>query len=157
MSPTASSAKPSEQKPTTPQTEPSAFLTRFDSANELMWLPYRTMFDFFRRAHSSTTQLLDTQRKFDDDLREIVRSQQDLFMNLSDRFFNLLSGIGTETSATELYGKSIEQFQDTTLATMREIGAAVAAAQASSFEALSHQLHSDEPESSNGHGRETAH
>jgi hypothetical protein len=157
MSSTAPSAKPTEQKPAIPQTEPSTFQTRFDSANELMWLPYRTMFDFLRRAHSSATQMLDTQRKFDEDLREIVRSQQDLFTSLSGRFLNLLSGIGTETSATESYGKSIEQFQDTTLATMREIGAAVAAAQASSFEALSHQLHSDEPESSNGHSRETAH
>lgn len=156
MSPTTSSAKPIEDKPAQ-KAESSAFPIRFDNASDLMWLPYRTMVDLVRRNHSSAIEVLDIQRKFGDGLRDIVRSQQDLFLNLSERFFNLLSGTGTETPATELYGKPLEHLQDATLATMREIGAAVAAAQASSLDALQRQMHLDHPQSADGHGHETAH
>jgi len=156
MSPTTSSATPIEDKPTR-KAESSAFPIRFDSANELMWLPYRTMFDLARRNHATAMEVLNIQRKFGDRLSDIIRSQQDLFLNLSGRFFNLLSGVGSETPAAELYGKPLDHLQDATLATMQEIGAAVAAAQASSFEALERQMHLDQPESADGHGHETAH
>lgn len=154
MSPTTSPVKPVEDRP---KAEPSAFPMTFEGASELLWLPYRMMFDVVRRNHSTAIEVLNVQRELGDGLRDIVRSQQDLFLNLSERFFNLLSGIGTETPAAELYGKPLDRLQDATLATMREIGAAVAAAQASSFEALERQMHLDQPESADGHGQETAH
>ena len=154
MSSTSTSAEPVENKPTE-KPETPAF--PFEGARELVSLPYRTMFDLLRRNHTSALEMLNIHRKCADDLREIFRSQQDLFFNLSERVLNRLSGIGTDKEADNLYGKTLEDLQETTLATMREIGAAVAAAQASSFEALSHQMHSGLPESSNGHGRETSH
>ena len=156
MSSTTSSTTPDENKAIS-TAEPSGFPTTFEGASELIWLPYRTMFHFLSRNHSSTLQMLNFHRKCGDDLREIVRTQQDLFLNLSERFLNQLSGIGTETGSSEL-GKSLDQLQDTTLATMREIGEAVVAAQASSFEAIKQQMHLDQSEGPNGHHtRETAH
>lgn len=156
MSPTTSPTKSTEDN-ASPKPEASAFATQFQAASELGWLPYHAALDLFRHSQSSAMEILSLQRKFGDDLRDMVRAQQDLLLNLSRRLLDQLTGIGTGTPATELYAKSLDQLQDTTLATMREIGAAVTAAQASSFEAIRHQMHLDQPESSNGHGRDTAH
>ena len=130
----------------------------FSRTSELMWLPYRTTLDLLRQAQTNAEAIARMQQDFANDLQKVLCRQQDLLLSLSERYLKLLSGTVAGQSEENAPVATLDHLQGTTLATMSEIGAAVLAAQASSFETIKQHMRLDKPESTNGHGGgETAH
>ena len=105
--------------------------------SELFWWPYRS---FARvvlpQCHNGST-LLQISRKFADEIREIVRKEQDFAFNQAEKFLRQTSdGSNSKNGHSTFPPETIEQFYESTIDGVREFAKAFGDAQVRSIEAL---------------------
>lgn len=123
-------------KPATTQTAPSR-PTAWDTliSDELAWWPYRSVANAMLQSRDSFCSLLDVHRKFADQMREIVRREQDNALELSEKLVNRITSAHGNGAASAM-SADLEQIYGTAVKSMRELGRAVADVQMRSLEAL---------------------
>jgi hypothetical protein len=102
----------------------------FSQSEFLLW-PYRSLSKVLLRTHHNAAELLEINRKLADELREIIRRQQDFALEFSER---LLNAKGND--ATARAPERVNEYFDSAIASVREFGQAIADAQVHSIEAL---------------------
>ncbi len=104
---------------------------------ELMWWPYRSFSKALLRTHGDIAAFMDVNRKLADEMREIIRKEQDLVLQMSEKMLQR-AGTASADGEAKAFGPSgeIEEIYDSAVAGIRELGKAVADAQIRSIETL---------------------
>ena len=111
------------------------------AAGEMMWAPYRAACDAFLRTSRNGRALLAVNRKLGDELLDIVRRQQDLVHELSEKMLSGMSKENAEHISTKQYQETFEEISNAALHTLRELSSTFADVQAKSVTAFRDQLH----------------
>lgn len=104
---------------------------------ELMWWPYRSLSKALLRTHGNLTAFMTVNRKLADEMREIIRKEQDLVLQISEKMLHRAAS-ARDDGGVESFNRvgEIEDLYDSAVAGIRELGKAVADAQVRSIESL---------------------
>ena len=102
--------------------------------SDLWWTPYRAAARMGNQAERNLALMVHANRKLADTIREIGRREQDILLGLSEKMMRELTK-GAEPSEGKASSAPFEAYL-AAMAGAREIGQAVADAQAESLEAL---------------------
>lgn len=114
----------------------------FDSfiQSDFLLSPYRTLSRAFLHTHHNTAAFVQINRKLVDDLREIIRRQQDVALKLSENMFQQMSeGATPSKSGFEQRGESLGQYFKSAMNGAHECAQAIGEAQVHAFEAFQEQ------------------
>lgn len=103
--------------------------------NELMWWPYRSFSTALLRNHNNLRAFMEANRKLADEMRDIIRREQDLAFSLSARLLEQAASHHHDGTAFSPAAHMGEMY-DSAVAGIRELGKAVADAQIRSIETL---------------------
>lgn len=109
--------------------------TEFLFGNEMFWAPARAAANILLRAQKNAVAMMQINRKLADELRGIMRHEQDVMCEVSERMFKrMTSGAirSEETGSAEPFG----QLYETAVEGVREFNEAVAEAQTRSIAAF---------------------
>jgi hypothetical protein len=105
--------------------------------SELLWWPYRSFARFMLPNCHNTTALMQISRRFADEVRDIVRREQDFVFDQQERFFRRSSkDNGTVQEAGPFGADTFEELYESAISSVREFTKAIADAQVRSIEAL---------------------
>lgn len=103
--------------------------------SDMFWAPARAAANILLRSQKNAIAMMQINRKLADELRDIMRHEQDVICDVSQKMFTrMTSGAvrSEESGSTEPLG----QFYETAVESVREFNEAVAEAQSRSFAAL---------------------
>jgi len=124
---------PADGKDQKAQMGPFDLLTR----NELMWWPYRSFSKALLRTHDNLAAFMDVNRKLADEMREIVRKEQDLVMQMSEKILQRAASTKDDGEGHIFHPSlEMEEIYDSAVSGIRQLGKAVADAQIRSIETL---------------------
>lgn len=103
--------------------------------SDLMLWPYRTLSKALLRTHNDLSAFVEVNRKLADDMRDIVRREQDLVLHISEKLLTRATATNGEMSPV-IPSAELEEIYDSAVAGIRELGKAVADAQIRSIESL---------------------
>jgi hypothetical protein len=107
---------------------------------ELMFWPYRTFSRALLRSHDGFSTYLEANRKLADEMREIIRREQDLILEISEKVLQRMSATpASGENPAIIPSAEIDEIYDSALTGMRELGKAFAEAQVRSLETLRSQ------------------
>lgn len=128
-----------ESKPhaATAQSSPIPGFLDVMKSSEAMWWPYRSFAETLLRAHNNFAAFVTVNRKLADEMRQIIRREQDLVMQMSEKMLQRATTIDGHVE-TKLFAPTaeLEEIYDTAVNGIRELGKAVADAQIRSIETL---------------------
>lgn len=104
--------------------------------NEFIWWPYRSFSKALLRTHNNLTAFMEVNRKLADEMRDIIRREQDMVMQMSEKVLRRAAMEGNGESKALIPSSEIEEIYDSAVAGIRELGKAVADAQIRSIETL---------------------
>ena len=108
--------------------------------SELLWWPYRSLANVLLPTCQGTAAFLDIQRKFMDEIRGIIRREQDFVFDQSEKFFRKTAEeSGASSGPRALTPASMEEFYESTIQGVRHFTRALADAQVRSLEAFREQ------------------
>jgi len=108
--------------------------------SELALWPYRSFAKALLQAHDNLAAFVDMNRKLADEFQDIVRREQNLVMQVSEKFLRRVSDSNAKNEGKNfLPTEEIEEIYDSAMNGIREIGKVVAEAQIRSMETLSTQ------------------
>ena len=105
--------------------------------SEFLWWPYRSFVRVLLPQCHNASALLQISRKFADEIREIVRKEQDLAFNQAEKFLRQTTDISNSKNGRSTFPpETVEQFYESTIEGVREFAKAIGDAQIRSIEAL---------------------
>ena len=111
--------------------------------NDGFWWPYRTFAKALMETQKDASAYLEANRQMMDEIRDIVRKEQDLSLEISGQ---MLEGAMKNGRAGKPDPSEVNAMFDRAIASMRELGEAWMDAQVRSLDAMRRHA-------SNGHGR----
>ncbi len=107
------------------------------SQSELLWWPYRSLSKAILQTHRDTRVYLEINRRLLDDLRRIVRREQELVLDMSEKLLEKMNPKdGSAKGALALEPGAMEEICESAIAGIRELGQALSNAQVQSIEAF---------------------
>lgn len=103
--------------------------------HEFLWAPARATANMMLRAQRNAMAMMQINRKLADELRGIMRHEQDVMCDVSEKLFTRMTS-GNARSEENGSSEPLGQLYDTAVESMREFNEAVAEAQSRSFAAL---------------------
>lgn len=103
--------------------------------NDWVFWPFRSFSKLMARSRNDLAAVMEINRRVADEMRELVRQEQDIVMELSEKMLHRMVPDGG-SAETLRPGADIEAIYDSAVQGMRELGKAVADAQIRSIEAL---------------------
>jgi hypothetical protein len=110
--------------------------TNLFAKNDLLLWPYKSLSKALIRTQHDFSIFIEVNRKLADEMREIVRREQDLVMQISEKMLERISSTENSEGKPMLPAAEIEEIYDSAVAGIRELGKAVADAQIRSIESL---------------------
>jgi len=108
--------------------------------SDFLLSPYRTFSRAFLHTHHNTAAFVQINRKLVDDLRDIIRRQQDVALELSENLFRQMSERANPLKGGfEQRRESVGQYFESAMGGARECAQAIAEAQVHAFEAFQEQ------------------
>lgn len=104
--------------------------------NDLMLWPYKSLSKALIRTQHDFSTFVEVNRKLADEMREIVRREQDLVMQISEKMLQRFSSPEESEGKPMIPAAEIEEIYDSAVEGIRELGKAVADAQIRSIESL---------------------
>ncbi len=109
----------------------------FPLKNEFAMWPYRSIAQALLRTQHDLSAFVEVNRKLADETRDIIRHEQDLALQLSEKILQQASSAsGGGELKPMIPSKELEEIYDSAVAGIRELGKAVADAQVRSIESL---------------------
>lgn len=124
------------------------------SHSQLVWWPYRSFSEALLRTHNNLTAFMEVNRKLADEMREIIRKEQDLVMQMSEKMLQRASS-GNESDGRMAFhpSENMEEIYNSAVSGNRELGKAVADAQIRSIETLRNHARSATRRPPSGEGK----
>lgn len=103
---------------------------------------YRSLTAMFLNGHRNTSALVQLNRKLIDEFRDIARQQQDFMLDFSEKLLSqTVENVKSSEGVPVAPGEAMEQYFETALGEMGELGTSLADAQMRSIEALQTHTH----------------
>ncbi|HTW35759.1 MAG TPA: hypothetical protein VMD53_14165 [Rhizomicrobium sp.] len=107
------------------------------SRTDLLWWPYRSFSKALLKTHDNLAAFMDVNRKLADEMRDIVRKEQDLVMQMSEKMLRRAASAKENGEANIFHpSQGMDEIYDSAVTGIRELGKAVADAQIRSIETL---------------------
>jgi hypothetical protein len=103
--------------------------------NEFLWAPARATANIMLRAQRNAMAMMQINRKLADELRDIMRHEQDVICGVSQKMFTRMTS-GTTNSEDSDSGEPLNKLYESAVESVREFNEAMAEAQSRSFAAL---------------------
>lgn len=103
--------------------------------NEMFWAPARATANFMLRAQRNAIALMQINRKLADDLRDIMRHEQDVLCEVSQKMVTRMTS-GAVRPEEKGSAEPLGQFYETAVESVREFNEAMAEAHSRSFAAI---------------------
>jgi hypothetical protein len=104
--------------------------------SDLMLWPYRALSKALLRTQSDLTAFVEVNRKLADEMRDIVRREQDLVLDISEKLLTRATSAANGGTSPVIPSAELEEIYDSAVAGIRDLGKAVADAQIRSIESL---------------------
>lgn len=104
--------------------------------NDLLMWPYKSLSKVLIRTQQDFSTFIEVNRKLADEMREIIRREQDLVMQISERMLQRMGSPEDGEGKPVIPAAEMEEIYDSAVAGIRELGKAVADAQIRSIESL---------------------
>ena len=104
--------------------------------NDLLMWPYKSLSKALIRTQQDFSTFIEVNRKLADEMREIIRREQDLVMQISEKMLQRIGSSEDGDGKPVIPAAEMEEIYDSAVAGIRELGKAVADAQIRSIESL---------------------